>query len=109
MTEKYNCLECGKCCKVFLIFENLTETEIGYYSLRFDEGKFKQLKGNTYAYIKECPAYDFETWISMEKGVPIKYMIGNKKTCQIYQNRPTFCRKFKVGSKFCELCRLLED
>lgn len=80
-----NCLECGACCEVFLIFENLTEIEIEYYSIRFSEGEFQRIKDNTFAYIKKCVFFE------------------NK--CLIYEGRPVFCRKFKKGSKYCKLCR----
>lgn len=100
MSEKYNCLECGKCCRVFLIFENLTTDEAMYYKLRFDgviqrplyqEGCFINLTLTTYAYIKPCPCLD---------------LISNK--CLIYDRRPHFCKRFKENSKYCNICKLLE-
>ena len=86
---KNNCLQCGTCCRLFLI--NLTEEEYrsGTYNTQFEE--FGLIDNFNNAKLRGA-----NTLKQNEDGSCI-YLKNN--LCSIHQTRPESCREFCCDSK----------
>ena len=76
-----NCENCGACCRI-IMFNAAIPTE--WARAR----GLEILKNGVVVIPFVCPSFDKETG-----------------KCRIYENRPDFCKNFKVGGPNCLLCR----
>ncbi|MGC6424345.1 MAG: YkgJ family cysteine cluster protein [Lentimonas sp.] len=89
-TEEYDCTQCGACCRCFPIFASKDDAE--------REPRIT----------KETRLLEphLQTTDKAHQLFPLPFhercvFLQNDQLCQIYETRPSVCRRFEAGSKQC--------
>jgi hypothetical protein len=85
--SRFNCLECGACCRAFGIVE-VTALDIGVPQRLTAETELGYRRMKTESFTCCC--------------------LGEHNICLIYLNRPQVCRRFEVGGELCLMARKRE-
>lgn len=96
MTKK--CLQCGLCCRLFLINLNEAEYKSGKYKTIFE--KFGMVEN-----FSEAQKYGFNI-LTQKKDGSCVYLKNN--LCSIHTDRPSVCRGFFCHSKSLKFTKMRE-
>lgn len=88
MSGKYECDQCGACCRKLII--EVTEADLE---------REPKLRPNLFSVINSGGGY-----LAISKACPM--LCGNQ--CSVYATRPTVCAEFEAGGEQCQLARELD-
>jgi uncharacterized protein len=96
MIEKLDCTTCGACCAI-----DSTIITWAHKPIENSDENLNFLKINNYIDSYIHGYFQMKTSKNCDRCIALEGTLGEKVSCNVYENRPSVCKNFEIGSKLC--------